>query len=89
MGLFSQDEEPIYKTNYLGFYIRVYPKRVDFKSKVGKQSVPISQIASLQEGMVGLMSITIETTGGKKYRIPTLKKAQVKKAIYQAQDQLG
>lgn len=86
MGLFSKDEGLIYKTNYLGFWIKVFPNRVEFKSKAGKQSIPISQIASVQLGMVGLMKITLETTGGKKYKIPTLKKEEVKNAIYEAQN---
>ena len=81
----NKDGGLIYKTNYLGFWIKVFSNRVDFKSGVGKQSIPISQIASVQLGMIGVMKIIIETTGGKKYKIPTLKKEEVKNAIYEAQ----
>lgn len=85
MGLFSKDEGLLYQTNYLGFWIKVFPNRVEFKSKAGKQSISLSQIASIQESMIGVMKITLETTGGKKYKIPTLKKDEVKDAIYRAQ----
>ena len=38
---------------------------------------------------MGLMKITIETTGGKKYDIPCHKKKEVKEAIYNAQSSIG
>lgn len=87
MGLFGKKttEKPNFETSYLGFWIRVFPNRVEFKSGPGSQNIPITQIASIQVGMVGLMQIIIETTGGKKYKIPTLKKKEAKDAIYAAQ----
>lgn len=87
MGLFSnKPKEPaLFETNYLGFWIRVYLNRVEFKSGVGSQSIPINQIASVQLGMMGLMSIVLETSGGKKYKIPCIKKQEVQQAIYNAQ----
>ena len=87
MGLFSKkpQEEPIFSTSYLGFWIKVFPNRVEFKAGVGQQSIPINQIASVQLGMMGLWEIVLETTGGKKYKIPTHKKKEVQKAIYDAQ----
>lgn len=87
MGLFKKDENLIYKTNYLGSWIKVYPDRVDFRASAGRQSVPISQIASIKQSVIGFMRITIETTGGKKYKIPTLHKQAVQDAIYKAQAQ--
>lgn len=81
----SSGEEPIYKTNYLGFWIRVYKNRIEFKNNVGKKSIPISQVASVDQAMLGVLKITIETTGGKKYKIPTLHKKEVAAAIYNAQ----
>jgi hypothetical protein len=87
MGLFSKkpQEEPIYQTSNMGFWIRIYPNRIDFKSGVGSQSIPINQIASVQLGMMGIMQITLETTGGQKYSIPTNHKKEVQAAIYDTQ----
>ena len=67
-------EDPIYQTSYMGFWIKVYPNRVDFKSGVGSQSIPINQIASVQIAMMGIFQVTLETSGGMKYAIPTRKK---------------
>lgn len=88
MGLFGNiqtEEKPLYETSYVGFWIKVYPNRVAFKAGVGSQSIPINQIASVQLPMMGIWKITLETTGGKKYAIPTSKKKEVQKAIYDAQ----
>jgi hypothetical protein len=88
MGLFGNkqiEEKPLYETSYVGFWIKVYPNRVNFKAGVGSQSIPINQIASVQLPMMGIWKITLETTGGKKYAIPTSKKKEVQKAIYDAQ----
>lgn len=87
-GKKSNEPKPMYETSYMGFWIKVFPNRVEFKAGAGTQNVPITQIASIQLGMLGLMQIIIETTGGKKYKIPTHKKKEVKEAIYKAQEQL-
>lgn len=93
MGLFGNkqqtDEKPLYETSYVGFWIKVYPNRVDFKAGVGSQSIPINQIASVQLPMMGIWKITLETTGGIKYAIPTSKKKEVQKAIYDAQSRFS
>lgn len=78
-------EEPLYQASYLGFWIKVYPNRVEFKAGVGSQSIPITQIASVQLGMMGIAQITLESTGGQKYVINTMKKKEVQQAIYDAQ----
>lgn len=87
MGLFSKkiDPELLYETSYLGSSIRVFKNRVDFKIIAGRNSIPIDQIAGIETGMLGLWQITIETTGGKKYKIPTTKKKEVRDAIFKAQ----
>jgi hypothetical protein len=91
MGLFRKkpQEEPIYQTSNMGFWIKVYPNRIDFKSGVGSQSIPINQIASVQLAGIGVMKITLETTGGKTYSIPTNKKKEVQEAIYNTQTRLA
>ena len=61
----TSTEKPLYETSYIGFWIKVFPNRVEFKAGVGSQNVPINQIASIQLGMMGYMQITIETTGDK------------------------
>ena len=88
MGFFHHSEpkeKPEYETSYMGFWIKVYSNRVEFKSGVGSQNVPINQVASIELAMMGYYQITIETTGGKKYKIPCAKKKEVKEAIYKAQ----
>lgn len=80
------NQEPIYSTSYLGFWIKVFSNRVEFKSGAGTQNIPINQIASIQLGMMGHMQVTLETSGGKKYTIPCLKKKEIKEAIYKAQE---
>jgi hypothetical protein len=89
LGKKPPKEEPIYKTSYGGFWIRVYPSRVEFKAGAGSENIPINQIASIHMGMVGLMQVIIETTGGKKYKVPTRKKKEVKDAIYASQSALN
>jgi putative oligomerization/nucleic acid binding protein len=78
-------EDPLYQTSYMGFWIKVYPNRVDFKAGPGSQSIPINQIASVQLAQMGILKVTLETSGGKKYSIPTMKKKEVQQAIYDAQ----
>lgn len=87
--MLSNKEKPIYKTKYLLSSIKVYPNRVEFNTGPGKKSVPVSQIASVHTSMVGMMQITIETTGGAKYKIPCMKKKEVQEAIYKAQSSSG
>lgn len=85
MSKSSQQEQPLYQTSYMGFFIRIYTNRIEFKAGAGVQSMPLSQIASVQVGMLGMSQITLETTGGQKYTIVTKKKKEVKQAIYDAQ----
>ncbi len=85
---YQSPQGPLYQTTYLGFYIRVFPDRVEFKHSSGPQSVPINQIASVQVGMPLLMQITLETVSGATYAIPTTKKKEVQQAISQAQANL-
>jgi hypothetical protein len=80
----NSGQQPIFATKYLGFWITVFQDRVDFKASTGSQSIPIEQIASVQIAMLGVQQITLETTGGQKYSIPTKQKAEVKEAIYKA-----
>lgn len=85
MSKSSQQEQPLYQTSYVGFYIRVYPNRIEFKAGAGGQSMPLGQIASVQVGPPLFAQIVLETTGGQKYTIPTKHKKEVKQAIYDAQ----
>jgi hypothetical protein len=82
-------EKPLYETSTMGFWIKVYANRVDFKAGVGSQSIPINQIASVQLAMAGSWQITLETSGGMKYSIPTRHKKEVREAIYNAQSRLA
>jgi hypothetical protein len=85
MGLFSKkDPSLVYSTSYAGFWIKVYKNRVEFKNSAGTRNIPISQISGVSLAMMGVLSITIETTGGEKHKIPTRKKKAVKEAIYEA-----
>ncbi len=78
-------EKTLFETSFAGFWIKIYPSRVEFKAGAGSEIIPISQISSIHTGMLGYSQITIETTGGKKYNIPCGKKNEVKQAIFQAQ----
>jgi hypothetical protein len=89
MGLFGNKtpkEEPLYKSSYMTFWVNVYSNRVEFRSSsgYGSVSVPIQQIASVTTSMF-TMHLNIETTGGKKYTIPTFKLKELQQAIYDAQ----
>lgn len=93
MSLFNRKskagDDLLYQTSYMGFWIKVYPDRVDFKAGAGSESIPINQIASVHQAMMGIMKVTIETTGGKKYNVPTSKKKEVHRAIYDAKSKAG
>ncbi len=82
-------EETIYESHHMGFWIKVYPNRVDFTDGLGSNSIPINQIASVQLDRMGFLQITLETIGGRQYTIPTAKKRGVQQAIYDAQASLG
>lgn len=89
MGLFgAKQQSDHFESNYLGFWIKVYSNRVEFKNGVGSKSIPLTQIASVNLPLMGIMKVIIETTGGQKYEIPTMKKKEVKEAIYNAIDKL-
>jgi len=79
--------KPIFESNYLGTSIKVLPTCVEFNILgSGAKSILVNQIASISLPMWGVMKITIETTGGQKYTIPTHKKKEVRDAIYKAQE---
>lgn len=80
-----QPEQPFYASSYMGFYIRIYPNRIEFKAGLGEQSIPLAQVASVQVARMFVYQITLETTGGQKYGIPVKNKKEVQQAIYQAQ----
>jgi hypothetical protein len=76
----------IYETNYFGSWVKVYQNRLEFNQLGrGSRSIPINQIASINLPVFGVMKIDIETTGGQKYSVPTLKKKEVREAILKAQ----
>jgi hypothetical protein len=85
-GKKQQSEQPLYEFNYFGFPIKIYTTHIAFKPSghTGTQSIPINQIAGVKLGMMGLLQITLRTTGGQKFTIPTNKKKEVQQAIYQA-----
>jgi len=79
-----QAEEPLYKTSHLYYWLNVYKNRVELKVGLGVQNIPLNQIASVQFSAVR-GKVTIETTGGKKYDMLTLKGKEVQEAILNAQ----
>ena len=87
-------QKPIYKTNTVGSWIKIYSDKVVFNESLkmfgflGSTTVPLNQIASVKTNLL-LNKITLETTGGKHYDIVTHKKKEVQKAIYDAQAKLG
>lgn len=77
----------IFKTNYLGSKVVVYDNRLEWKFLLSKESIPINQIASVDITIPLYAGVVIETTGGKKYKIPVkfCHKKRLEEAIYQAQ----
>lgn len=86
MSFKPPQEQPLFENNYMGFWIKVYSDRVELNSGLfGRQSIPINQIASVQSAPPLVMQVTIETTGGQKYNLPTMKKKKIQRAISDAQ----
>jgi len=75
---------PLYENRYMGFYIRVYPDHLEFKSAKGSQVVHLSQVTSVQPGTPLLMGINI-FINGQPQLVPTSKKKEVERAILDAQ----
>lgn len=73
----------------MGFWVKVYPNRIEYKTPAGVKSIPIMQVASIEQAMAGVLKITIETTGGQQIVIPTSKKKELTNAIYDAQAKLS
>lgn len=62
--------EPIFETNVAGFKAKVYPDRVTYKFIFFNELIiPIKQIASVEVAMPGVQQVTVETTGGKRYKM--------------------
>lgn len=78
----------IFQTNYLGSKVIVHDNRLEWKMLFQKQSIPINQIASVDTTIPLYAGVVIETTGGKKYRIPVKlsDKKKLEEAIYKAQE---
>jgi len=78
---------PIFETNYLGSKISVFNNKIEWKMLFQKNSIPINQIASVDTTIPLYAGIVIETTGGKKYKIPVKlsDKKKVEEVIYEAQ----
>jgi hypothetical protein len=86
MGFFGtkqEDKDLIFESNYLGCVAKVYPDRLELRMLIGKDSIPLDQIASIEQTPM-LSQILVETSGGKKYKVVTLKKKELAAAIHQA-----
>lgn len=60
MSLFgnkSDNEEPLFETSYLGFRVKVFSTRVEYKQLIETKTIPINQIASVELGMPGLWQV--------------------------------
>jgi len=79
-SVISTVSAPVYESNYLGCKISIYPKYIEYKILGQSKSLPINQVASVAYGLD--FAVTIETTGGKKIKIPVSKKKEVKQTIY-------
>lgn len=76
----------IYKTSYVGSNVSVFADRLEWGFLLSKKSIPVSQIASIDQCMTGYAGIKLETTGGKKIAIPVslFAKKKLVESIYQA-----
>jgi hypothetical protein len=79
--------EVLFKTSYAGSTVTIYENRLEWKMLFKKQSILLSQIASIDTTIPMYAGVVIETTGGKKYKIPVMftQKKNLEEAIYQAQ----
>ena len=77
----------LYETSLLGFSIKVFSNHIEYKAGLGGaiEMIPIAQIAGVKVGSFLVNRLTIETTGGREYVVPTGKKKEIATAIYQAQ----
>lgn len=77
----------LFKTDYAGSKVEVHPGYVQWKMMGKKQTIPLAQIASIELGIPLYAQVVIETTGGKKFKIPVApgRKQPLMDAIYAAQ----
>lgn len=61
--------ELIFESSMLGFTVKVFTNRIEYKKLFQRVVIPINQIASVDAGIPGVQAITVETTGGKKHKI--------------------
>ncbi|MEI6221160.1 MAG: hypothetical protein WCP97_00450 [bacterium] len=63
--------------------LKVYDNKIEWGA-VFKKSIPIKQIAAINAGMPMFGLITVETSGGQKYKVPcySSKKKQAIEIIY-------
>lgn len=87
----TSTQKLLFESKFLGNFVKVYSNRVEYGVLFNLNTIPIKQIASVNLGMTswGFMdsSMTIETTGGKKIKIPTLKRKELRDAILAAINQ--
>lgn len=90
MGWFGKTapEEPgvLYSAKLPGHVIKVFADRVEYKHGLGGaiDTIPIDQIASVRPAVLA-SALTIETTGGFRREMVTLKKKELADAIARAQ----
>ncbi|MCK5018880.1 MAG: hypothetical protein KAS32_17595 [Candidatus Peribacteraceae bacterium] len=79
----------IFRTSYAGFTVTLYKNRLAFR-KLGMEedSIVLSQIASVTVAMPLMQLITVETTGGKKFKLVVRlrDKKKLRDLIYDAID---
>ena len=70
-------EDPICETSHMGFKIRIFSNRVEYKPALqGTKSIPLSQIASIELGMPLVAQIVVTTNSGEKVKMPCKMKAK-------------
>lgn len=77
--------EPVFETSYLGTRVKVFLTHVSYKILIGgEKTIPLKQIASVELGMSLFAQVIIETSGGKRYKIPVAlgQKDKLRDAIY-------
>ena len=81
--------EAMFEGSYMGSKVSVFSNKLVWRFLLKEQTIPINQIASVELGIPGYAGITVETTGGKKYKIPVSafggQKQKLQEAIYNAQ----
>ena len=72
-------DQPLFETKFAAYRILVYSNRIVFKKVMGQEEVIMTkQITSVNTGLFFQAHIVIETSDGKKHKLPVMPKEKEK-----------